>query len=148
MKWIPNVYDNTVLAPAHQPVVTSGCFRWFNGVKRTGVFSPLALSLSLSFILAPFHLLCLFCCLFPSLSWGRFPVNITFIFMWKAQIPLWVVCSQSAVLLLSFKGDSSDVLAPLTPRTPRFGSTQGDLWAIIKGMADSAVTVGCWQQLA
>lgn len=62
--------------------------------------------------------------------------------MWKARIPLWVVCSQSAVFLLCFKGDSSDVLAPLTPRTPRFGSTQGDLWVIIKGMADSAVTVG------
>lgn len=145
MKWIPNVYDNTVLAPAHQPVVTSGCFRWLNGVKPTGVFGTLALTLSLSFILTPFHLLRLFRCLFLSLSWGRFPVNITFIFMRKARIPLWVVCSQSAVFLLSFKGDSSDVLAP---RTLRFGSTQGDLWAIVKGMADSAVTVGCWQQLA
>lgn len=68
--------------------------------------------------------------------------------MWKARIPLWVVCSQSAVFWLSSKGDSSDALAPLTPRTPRLGSTQGDLPAIIKGMADSAVTVGCWQQPA
>lgn len=38
--------------------------------------------------------------------------------MWKPQVPLWVVCSQSAAFLLSFKGDSSDVLAPLTPREP------------------------------
>lgn len=38
--------------------------------------------------------------------------------MWKAQIPLWVVRSQSAVFLLSSKGDSSDVLAPLTPTDP------------------------------
>ena len=56
-------------APAHQPVVTNRCFRWFNGVKRTGVFSLLAPVLSLSFILAYFHLLCPFCCLFLSLLW-------------------------------------------------------------------------------
>lgn len=37
-------------------------------------------------------------------------------------------------------------LPPSTPRTPRSGSTSGDLPAIIKGTADSAVTVGCWQQ--
>lgn len=68
--------------------------------------------------------------------------------MQKAQIPLRVVHSQSAVFWLSSKGDSSDALAPLTPRTPRLGSTQGDLLAVIKEMADSAVTVGCWQQPA
>lgn len=56
--------------------------------------------------------------------------------MWKVRIPLWVVCSQSAVFLLSFKGDSTDVLAPLTPKDPTvllntgwpLGDNQRDGW--------------------
>lgn len=84
----------------------------------------------------------------PSLSLlSKFPVNITFIFMWKQTPPPRVVCIQSAVLLLSFKGDSSYVWAPLTPGSPLFGSTRGDLCAVIKGTADGAVTPGCWHQL-
>lgn len=122
---------------SHQPVVTSGCFGWFNGVERTGVFSPLA----------PSHL---FPLLFPYsfssavfffLSPGEDVLSILHLYSYeKHGFPLCVVCSQSAVFLLSFKGDSSDVLAPLTPR---LGSTQDDLWVIIKGTADSAVADNC-----
>lgn len=59
----------TVLAPAHQPVVNSRCFRCFNGVKWTGVFFCRWFSLAFTFsaFLTSFSL---------SLS-RKFPVNIT-----------------------------------------------------------------------
>jgi len=77
-----NVYYEIKQTLAHQLIVTSRSFSWFNGVKRS---SALPFSRILTF--AHFHLPCLLCCIFLSHSPGEDFLSISHLYSCEKHSP-------------------------------------------------------------